>query len=321
MARAFQSPARDSKERARDTRRCIGSCLSKMSRAVLLCCTALALLFSVGAAHAQQGNLPTPVQKLPSYPPVVCVAPNWRPEPCEGRHDIPQVMEEDRAQPALPLLNSRNTPRAFECIKPAEPGWLGLGGFFQLLDCTWFGWIEPYPVKPFDGKWPASQLAEPVKCLKPDGTEEPCESRHTAQNQDRLPPMAPRGTFPPLTVINNDWGGRLHEYEARWQQVAFDGGPVEIMGWCVSGCTLVAAYIPKERLCFGEGAALYFHQARAANDGEVMWLATKRMIDKFPPQIRLWIATKGGWMKIPSESYWILTAHELWKMGYSRCND
>jgi hypothetical protein len=74
------------------------------------------------------------------------------------------------------------------------------------------------------------------------------------------------------------------------------------MGWCVSGCTLVAAYIPKERLCFGEGAALYFHQARGANDGEVMWWATKRMIDKLPPEIRLWIATKGGWMKIPSES-------------------
>ena len=41
-----------------------------MSRAALLSCTALALLFSVGAAHAQQGNLPTPVQKLPAYPPV-----------------------------------------------------------------------------------------------------------------------------------------------------------------------------------------------------------------------------------------------------------
>src|SRR5260370_14768215 len=59
--------------------------VSKMSRAALLCCTALALLFSVGAAHAQQGNLPTPVQKLPAYPPVVCTTPNWTPEPCESR--------------------------------------------------------------------------------------------------------------------------------------------------------------------------------------------------------------------------------------------
>ena len=160
--------------------------VTKMSRAALMCCTALTLILSAGVAHAQQGNLPRPVQKLPAYPPVVCVTPNWRSEPCEGRHDIPQVMEEDRAQPALPLLNSRNTPRAFECIKPAEPGWLGLGGLFQLRDRTWFGWIEPYPVKPFDGKWPASQLAEPVKCLKPDGREEPCESGDTAQ------PLTPR---------------------------------------------------------------------------------------------------------------------------------
>ena len=173
--------------------------VTKMSRAALLCCTALAL-FSVGAAHAQQGNLPTPVQKLPAYPPVACVTPNWRPEPCEGRHDIRQVMEEDRAQPALPLLNSRNTPRAFECIKPAEPGWLGLGGLFQLLDCTWFGWIEPYPVKPFDGKWPASLLAEPVKCLKPDGREEPCESELScARVSDKLP-VEPDGSYLNLRV-------------------------------------------------------------------------------------------------------------------------
>ena len=146
-----------------------------MSRAALLCCTALTLSLGAGVAHAQQGNLPRPVQKPPAYPPVVCVTPNWRPEPCEGRHDIPQVMEEeDRAPPALPLLNSRNTPRAFECIKPAEPGWLGLGGLFQLLDCTWFGWIKPYPVKPFDGKWPASQStiipdAKPAPAKKKPG--------------------------------------------------------------------------------------------------------------------------------------------------------
>jgi autotransporter passenger strand-loop-strand repeat protein len=32
-------------------------------------------------AHAQQGNLPTPVRKLAPYPPIVCVTPNWTPEP------------------------------------------------------------------------------------------------------------------------------------------------------------------------------------------------------------------------------------------------
>jgi hypothetical protein len=36
-------------------------------------------------AHAQQGNLPAPVQKLSPYPPAVCVTPDWRPEPCEDK--------------------------------------------------------------------------------------------------------------------------------------------------------------------------------------------------------------------------------------------
>src|SRR5438445_11199380 len=68
---------------------------STMSRAALLGCTALALLFSVGAAHAQQGNLPTPVQKLPAHPPVVCVAPNWATEPCESRQPKPELSESE----------------------------------------------------------------------------------------------------------------------------------------------------------------------------------------------------------------------------------
>src|SRR6516225_6490076 len=44
-------------------------------------------VLSASAAHARewQGNMPKPVGKLPPYPPVVCVTPNWTPEPCEGR--------------------------------------------------------------------------------------------------------------------------------------------------------------------------------------------------------------------------------------------
>ena len=41
----------------------------------------------LGAAHAfeYQGHLPRPTQKLPAYPPIVCIAPNWAIEPCEDR--------------------------------------------------------------------------------------------------------------------------------------------------------------------------------------------------------------------------------------------
>ena len=45
------------------------------------------LLLATGTAHTieYQGKLPKPVQRLPSHPPVVCVAPNWATEPCEDR--------------------------------------------------------------------------------------------------------------------------------------------------------------------------------------------------------------------------------------------
>src|SRR6266481_867605 len=53
----------------------------------LLCAVLLiAAIPANSVAHAQQGNLPKPVQKLSPYPPVVCVTPDWRPEPCEDRN-------------------------------------------------------------------------------------------------------------------------------------------------------------------------------------------------------------------------------------------
>jgi hypothetical protein len=40
----------------------------------------MALPGTIVPMHAEpgmQGNLPTPVQKLPTHPPIACVAPNW----------------------------------------------------------------------------------------------------------------------------------------------------------------------------------------------------------------------------------------------------
>jgi hypothetical protein len=59
------------------------SWICEMKRLLLTGVAALSVLGS--AAHAQQKNMPKPVQALPSYPPVVCVTPNWTPESCERR--------------------------------------------------------------------------------------------------------------------------------------------------------------------------------------------------------------------------------------------
>jgi hypothetical protein len=222
-----------------------------MSRAALLCCTALALVLS--AVVAQATDKPNPA----------CL------------HGTPSE---------------------------AAESWLGgLFQFLDMVDCSWLKWsIEHHdPLterlaresKPFEGQWPASPIKaqQPsVKCLKPDGTEEPCESRHTAQNQDR-PPSIPQEscrqidncapveleyfleglfetlpvsgikvllTTPPTVTILSNQGGVLPLHDARWREVATHGGPVRVLGPCGSGCTLVAAYISKDRRALARAVRL-----------------------------------------------------------------
>ena len=56
---------------------------------------AFAFFAAVPVAQAgMQGNLPAPVQKLPPYPPVVCVASNWATESCESRRPPAQPAAE-----------------------------------------------------------------------------------------------------------------------------------------------------------------------------------------------------------------------------------
>ena len=77
-------------------------------------------------------------------------------------------------------------------------------------------------------------------------------------------------------------------------------------------CTLVTSAIPKERLCFSHGAALRFHKARAV-DGNPSTTA-------HPGEIRGWIVGMGGVMRMPTDSYWTLSATTLWILGYRRCS-
>ena len=78
--------------------------------------TGIAALLMATSAYAQQGNLPKPGQKLPAYPPVVCVAPNWATEPCENRQPK-QAFEGPAVQTFEGLL-----PPPFG---PINKGWVG----------------------------------------------------------------------------------------------------------------------------------------------------------------------------------------------------
>ena len=103
------------------------------------------------------------------------------------------------------------------------------------------------------------------------------------------------------------------------------GNNIEIRGICPSACTLVLSYIPKERLCFQQTAWLWFHHAQdmfthATTEETVKY--SRAMFDKYPQDIRQWLEQKGGFEKMPhGNRYWAISAAELWKMGYRKCEE
>jgi hypothetical protein len=94
--------------------------------------------------------------------------------------------------------------------------------------------------------------------------------------------------------------------------------PVEVLDYCASGCTVLTMYIPKDRLCFGERASLNFHMAGTPDAPHLE--TTKWMVSHYPEDIRIWLRDRGAPEKMPIYGVWTLTASELWKMGYRRCN-
>jgi hypothetical protein len=87
-------------------------------RKLLLAGTAgTATLLLLAEASAQQGNLPKPVQKLPAYPPVICVATNWAFESCEDRQTpLPQP------NPLRAFGRAIESPPRLKTVLYYEPG-------------------------------------------------------------------------------------------------------------------------------------------------------------------------------------------------------
>ena len=70
----------------------------------------------------------------------------------------------------------------------------------------------------------APAYGQPVKCLKPDGTEESCASRQFGSTN--------------TTFLGSEWGGRIDQHVERWKALAASGEDVEIRDLCPSACTL-----------------------------------------------------------------------------------
>jgi hypothetical protein len=138
-----------------------------------------------------------------------------------------------------------------------------------------------------------------------------------------MPPGWQKATIKPLPaperiVITYGGGGLVDEHNGRFYNYRNAGNEVEIRGACYSACTLVAAYIGKDKLCFAPDAFLAFHAVRSLK-GEDLPLATGVFYSQMPPDIRSWIDRTGGWQNLPLDGFWYLRDRELWEMGYPRC--
>jgi hypothetical protein len=190
---------------------------------------------------------------------------------------------------------------------------------------------DPYPTRRY-----LPPYSTDAQCWKSDGTPEPCE------NKREMPGTTAAGV--PQTIFPH-WrkilvgtgcfqdpvlgcGGNVSEHVAYWQTVASEKADVEVRGPCMSACTLMMSYVPKDNICFSDNALLGFHMPRRGQwkpgeDWSKLPAALDTaaiMVSSYPDDVEAWINAKGGFAQLPMEGFWKLRAPELWAMGYRRCS-
>ena len=173
--------------------------------------------------------------------------------------------------------------------------------------------------------WPARVIdpeeGRPVyqrKFMPPDGYVPPDQRALVALSAPIVSPTL----APPLepVVLNGGMGGLVREHQLRFATLASTARQVEMRGGCWSACTLITSYIPKERLCFGEGSFLAFHSAKTIEAyPRPHPSGTYIMYASYPPEIRRWIDDHGGIDKLTVETFWTMYDRDLWAVGYARC--
>jgi hypothetical protein len=87
--------------------------------------------------------------------------------------------------------------------------------------------------------------------------------------------------------VNDPNGGLVMWYQYMWSKLGAENVSVRIAGPCVSACTILLGYIPRDRICVTPNASLGFHAA-------TMQFATEDLWQAYPADIRSWINEHGG---------------------------
>jgi hypothetical protein len=97
--------------------------------------------------------------------------------------------------------------------------------------------------------------------------------------------------------IGDNGGGEVGRYLQEFISMRDSGEAVVIDGTCLSACTLVLAFIPRERICVTPRAWLGFHAAWTPDPiGRPIasqW-GTRTLVALYPDWVREWITRSGG---------------------------
>ena len=98
--------------------------------------------------------------------------------------------------------------------------------------------------------------------------------------------------------VNDNHGGSVAAYDARWAGLAAKGVSVRVVGPCQSACTVLLGHIPRDRICVMPQASFGFHLAHLPSAQATLWAA-------YAADIREWIERHGPltpdfiWMRAP----------------------
>jgi hypothetical protein len=156
----------------------------------------------------------------------------------------------------------------------------------------------------------------PPKVYPPDPLERP---RTTTVRP--VMPLPTTTLTPDKLVMTLGNGGWIDEHHILFEGYRRTGTMVELRGPCYSACTMITAYVAKDKLCIAPGTFFAFHGARtgASNNQQLSPEVTAQMYRMQPPEIRNWIDHNGGYDKLPLHGFWTMYDRELWAMGYPQC--
>ena len=120
-------------------------------------------------------------------------------------------------------------------------------------------------------------------------------------------------------VLRYEKGGSMQEHIDHYRAIANAGVDVEIRSRCISACTQIMTFVPNERICFDKRGTLEFHMVYYPKTMQPAPDWTELMFNHFPEDIRMWLKKKGWVQKATIENFWVLTAEDLWAMGYRKC--